>query len=708
MLDLLRRRYLLVVAGLGCLAGVTIALASHAAPDAGRTYRIGVRNHVSGPAADDGGGADRLAVAVATEAANRCGIRLQWVVSPEGPDEALRSGKVDLWPMVAPTAARQRYLRVTEPWMILQQCLLTAGPPRQNWTGASVAFGLGQAQSIAGRLPGATLTHKQGEIAAIQAVCLGQADAAFVLSQSVGSLLLRRPAGCETVGFQITPVGGAGPKVGIGSTFEAARAAGELRRAISHMAMDGSLAQILNRYGTSWASQALAVYELMDAERLSRWLAGGAALLAVGMAFLIWQSWRAHAARLLAVKANAAKSEFLANMSHEIRTPLNGIVGMADLLAATRLDRDQHEMVGVIRTSSECLMAVVNNILDYSKIEASSLRCENIPFDIRSVVAGVMKLYAPQTRSKVLEVQCSVDPSVPNMALGDPLRLRQVLLNLLGNAFKFTETGTVRLQVGPAAGHGEGCVLFEVIDTGIGMDAQTAERIFRPFTQADSGTTRRYGGTGLGLTISHRLVSLMGGSIGVQTRPGRGSTFWFLIPFGKSDQAAAPVAIAAPAETLPEGPLLGPAPSGDRRVLIVDDNPVNQIVALRAVINLGYGADVVSGGELALEALGRNRFAVILTDCQMPGMDGYQLAAEVRRRETLGRAPRKTPIIAMTAHAAEEDAEKCRFAGMDDYLTKPIRMAALGRALDRWAGPGGSPGSSAQVAASPPKLPHSR
>jgi signal transduction histidine kinase/DNA-binding NarL/FixJ family response regulator len=426
------------------------------------------------------------------------------------------------------------------------------------------------------------------------------------------------------------------------------------------------------------------------------------------LAFLLWQVARARDARKAAVKANGAKSEFLANMSHEIRTPLNGIVGMADLLATTRLDAEQREMAAVIKTSSECLIAIVEDIFDFSRMESGVAHLEPVAFDLRAMIDGVIGLLRPQALAKGLALQSSVCRDIPGMVLGDPVRIRQVLVNLLGNALKFTEAGKVGLEVSQTGDRADSRgLLFRVIDTGIGIDPQAVDKIFRPFTQADSTATRKYGGIGLGLAISHRLVSMMGGSINVESQPGKGSTFWFLLPLvlpEKVPQAlpgATPVAAAqaAPLAPSPEplvarqapafgpptaGPLLPAVPRAGERVLIVDDNPVNQIVALRAVGNLGYAAEVVSGGEPALEALERDRFAAVLMDCQMPGMDGYQASREIRRRECHGRSKARIPIIAMTANAGEGDHEKCQAAGMDDYLTKPIRMAELSRALEHW------------------------
>jgi signal transduction histidine kinase/ActR/RegA family two-component response regulator len=418
-----------------------------------------------------------------------------------------------------------------------------------------------------------------------------------------------------------------------------------------------------------------------------------ASALVVALLVLVWQISRARQGRRAAIKASSVRSEFLANVSHEIRTPLNGVLGMAELLAGTRLDQNQREMINVIRSSSECLLAIINDILDYSRIEAAEMRIEEVSFDLHAAIGNVRTLFEPRAAAKGLKLQVKMAPEVPRKVCGDPLRLGQILINLVGNGLKFTETGSVRLEVKLAGEQSDGVTLLcRVIDTGIGIDTSTAAKLFAPFTQADSSARRRYGGTGLGLAISHRLLSLLGGSIGVESRPGKGSTFWFLLPLKvvaneapQAVQDAAEDAVAdAASQHLVAGPLPPTVPACGRRVLIVEDNPINQIVALRAVTGLGYEAELAPGGEEALAAFARDRFDAILMDCQMPGMDGYQVAAEMRRLEALATAAKPTPIIAMTANVIEGDQQKCVQAGMNDYLSKPMRLAPLARTLERW------------------------
>jgi PAS domain S-box-containing protein len=515
------------------------------------------------------------------------------------------------------------------------------------------------------------------------------------------------------------------------------------------------------------------------------------------------------AARDAALESARGKSRFLANMSHEIRTPMNGVIGLLGVLADTRLDDDQIDLVRTARQSAESLLSIINEILDFSKIEAGQLNFEVLEFDVREACESVMDLLADAARQKSIEIGCVVDPEIPAVLKGDPGRVRQVLLNLLSNAIKFTAEGGVLVQVDrEASGADEVTLRFRVTDTGIGLSEQTQAKLFRPFTQADESTTRRFGGTGLGLAISRELVHMMSGEIGVESEPGCGASFWFTAKFGCSgDTAQKPPAAHAPRVLIIEDstttrqmislqltawgvpndaaesalaalPMLHGAaaagtpyevvisdlhlpqmdgmalarfihgeskfgsprfvlitsaasafdapslanlgvttalrkplkpqrlyeavfdqlaarprrPAGEevkrvatvptrRRVLVVDDNVINQKVAVRQLQKLGIAAEAVGNGVEALEALGRIGYELVLMDCQMPEMDGYEATAEIRRRE--GDAAR-TPIIALTASASPSDRTRCIDAGMDDFLSKPVREPELAAMIHRW------------------------
>jgi signal transduction histidine kinase/ActR/RegA family two-component response regulator len=620
-----------------------------------------------------------LGVDVLNAAAERAGIRIQWILADEV-ERSLDSGLVDLWPASSSTPARRARFYYTEPWLTSSFCLVSkAGSGvrhKEDFAGRTLAVWWPSVmQSLARRSFPDSVIHAVGSrMEALAAVCSGNSDAAFVEARFAGLTMPRRSRECASVDLEVTNFPEIQNPLAIVARRESAPVAELLRAKITELALEGTLADITERWASYSATDSRSSYLLAAAQRREELVRGLIFLRLAAAAILIWMIVRARAARkqarvaqLAAERANAAKSDFLANMSHEIRTPLNGIIGMTSLVLDGPLSESKRADLETVRDSAQVLRGVINDILDISKIEAGRMTLEPVGFLLRPRLAAVAGLFAPQAKVKGLAIRWSCEDSVPDSLRGDVTRLQQILTNYVANAVKFTSHGEVKLSARLVRRDASGVrVRFSVEDTGIGIPLETQPKLFSKFVQADVSTTRRYGGSGLGLAICRDLATLMGGTTGLESEPGKGSTFWFEAPL--QVQEAPP-----PEGGRPEAPTISPLQSAPR-ILVAEDNDVNRRLMLRLLERLGCEVEVAADGAEALEKWETTAFDLVLMDCQMPQVDGYEATAAIRRMED-GRS--HIPVVAVTAHAMAGDAERCYHAGMDGYLQKPIDAAEL-------------------------------
>jgi signal transduction histidine kinase/CheY-like chemotaxis protein len=633
-----------------------------------RTYRIGFEQSPPRQMIDAEGHPYGPNIDLLREAGRRAHVKLEWVHVPIGPDRGLSEGLVELWPILNQLPERSKRFHFTEPYGELNYWLISQGPERMLDLRAVGNRLVGISPGLAGRvaresLPQAQLKQFADIAAMVEGVCNDSVFAA-VIGESVSHVsLFHKREGCE---LRMSPIPGARLWTGIGASpknSDAARVADLLRKQIGVMVQDGTFSTInLKWYGYP-TNEGGMVEIIAEARRQTQLRSFWLAMVAGAGVLLLWMALRLRLSGRAAERANAAKSEFLANMSHEIRTPMNGILGMTELTLSGPCSPEQQENLGMVKSSAESLLTILNDILDFSKMEAGKMELDPIEFHLRDCLDEAMKVLALRAHDKGVELACRVPPELPDTFVGDPSRLRQIIVNLVGNALKFTERGEVKLEAAVEE-QSEDSVLLRcsVTDTGIGIAPEKQQAVFETFTQADGSITRKFGGTGLGLAISSQLVTLMGGRIWVESELGKGSTFHFTVRLRRWQPAGE----------------MRPVKLDGASVLVVDDNATNRRILDEVLRHWGMLPVMARGGAEALLLVERaaeagTRFSLILMDVQMPGMDGYELAR--RLRETWGDAP--TPIVLLSSSGDQLGEARRQELGVARCLVKPVKQSGL-------------------------------
>ena len=610
------------------------------------------------------------------EACRRRHVPVQLVEIQEEPMDALHEGKIDLVPVVFDTPETRKFFYISDPWIMDSGWMVSLessgfSTPSQVrgkrvWYQNNIRHSYIARQNFAG----ANLYPQESFTAAVAGVCEGKAEAALIspVTAGINTFFEDLPA-CRGVRLKFSPLPQGRIWFGVGARQKdaaASAAADAVREEIGLMVEDGTLGRIYLKWGLDPNNAATVMQYLTILRQRSSYMNVTLLVLVAVLLLLSWGAWRLRKARRLADQANETKTEFLANMSHEIRTPLNGVIGMTRMALDTPMNPDQREWLGIASASADVLLSVVDEILDFSKLEAGKLRIEDLEIDICELLESSAKAFALPAHEKGLELICDIDPECPDFVLGDPVRLRQVLFNLLGNAIKFTQHGEIKLNLNIDSGRGGPRLHFSVSDTGIGIPPAKQILVFEPFAQADSSTTRRFGGTGLGLSISRQFVELMKGKIWVDSQESRGTTFHFTVPLrpsGRAKDAGAYLADSWPG----------------KHVLVVDDNATAREVLRRTLETRHLAVTCVPDSASALEELARasagngSGYSLMVVDSEMPGMDGFELASLAQRRFGLG----QSIVMMLTSNKCSFTAARCTELGIAAHLLKPIGKGEL-------------------------------
>ncbi len=699
-----KRRAVLFAAGVLTLAAVVGLRRWYVERELGcHVFRIGFENSMVSQFVDRGGKPAGPAIEIVSAAARRAGIHLQWVQVTKGVDRALTEGLVDLWPLVGRFPDRAR-MYISLPWRTQQYWTVSRGEHAKP--GEAVAVLSSNGERIAHQfLPGRTVLVRKTVAEVMASVCVQQAKSALLPEGPMLPAFNVRPSMCAGVELSSEALPGAIIYSGTGATLKSAwarRAADRIRAQMPSLVMDRTVAEIDRRWSVVSANELVIIQEFERSRRQNYLLMGGVVVLTLLVFGFVWQNWRirqarrsAEEAREEAERATAAKSEFLANMSHEIRTPMNGIIGMAELAMAAE-GSEQREFLSLVRSSADSLLVILNDILDYSKIQAGKIAIDAVRFVLPELLSDTMKAMAVPAHNKYLELTYEIGEDVPKEVIADPVRLRQVLLNLTGNAVKFTQKGEIAISVLlDQESDGVARLHFTVADTGVGIAPEKQVRLFQPFEQADSSITRQHGGTGLGLAISSRIVQLMGGRIWMESTPGVGSTFHFTIGFSTPAGPVGPTEPAAASELqgLP--------------VLIIDDNATNRRIL--EVLTRRWRMEpesAVSGPEgierLHNAAAAGRPFHLVLLDERMPGMSGFEVVERLRAEPHSC----KTIILMLSSDDQGPGSRRCREMGLEQYLTKPVRPDELLDSILKALAKGSfeaEPGTQRAVSSSPEK-----